>query len=116
MQKVESHQPTPSEMETIMGEIENIDVQCQTRKIEGSNDKETGYTFKRSKNKCESSCIDALENASSAVATPINENQQQENAKNTYHSVGRFVMQHYQSQSMSIKDALTEADSKWSKK
>ena len=47
MQKVESHQLTPSEMETIMGEIENIDVQCQTRKIEGSNDKEAGYTFKR---------------------------------------------------------------------
>ena len=57
----------------------------------------------------------SLGNASSAVATLINENPQQESIKNAYHSVDRFVMQHDHSQSMSIKDALTEADSKWSK-
>ena len=58
----------------------------------------------------------SLGNASSAVATLINENLQQENVKNTFYLIGRFVMQYEQSQSMSIKDALTEADSKWSKK
>merc|ERR1712226_1240545 len=39
-QTVESHQTTPTEVDTIVGELENIAVQCQTRKIEGSDDEE----------------------------------------------------------------------------
>ena len=35
-QYIYSHQVTPTKLETISGEIENIAVQCQTRKIEGT--------------------------------------------------------------------------------
>ena len=37
-QTLDSPQTSPSEVETIVGELENIAVQCQTRKIEGSDD------------------------------------------------------------------------------
>merc|ERR1712071_183515 len=37
---LESHQTSPKEVETIVDELENIAVQCQTRKIEGGDDEE----------------------------------------------------------------------------
>ena len=39
-QTIDSHQTAPKELETIVGELENIAVQCQTRKIEGADDEE----------------------------------------------------------------------------
>ena len=38
-----------------------------------------------------------------------------EEVKNTYHEVGRFLMQHDPSQLKVIQDALAQADSKWTK-
>ena len=40
-QTIDSHQTTPKEVETALSELENIAVQCQTRKIEGADDEET---------------------------------------------------------------------------
>ena len=40
-QTIDSHQTTPKEVETALIELENIAVQCQTRKIQGADDEET---------------------------------------------------------------------------
>ena len=39
-QTIDSHQTTPKEVETVLSELENIAVQCQTRKLEGADDEE----------------------------------------------------------------------------
>ena len=39
-QTIESHQTSPKELESIINELDNIAVQCQTRKIEGGDDEE----------------------------------------------------------------------------
>merc|ERR1711868_282956 len=39
-QTIDSHQATPKEVETVLNELENIAVQCQTRKLEGADDEE----------------------------------------------------------------------------
>lgn len=40
-QTIDSHNTTPKEVETALSELENIAVQCQTRKLEGADDEET---------------------------------------------------------------------------
>ena len=59
--------------------------------------------------------MDALECASTAVAELLAQNKEKEEGKNTYHSLGRFLVQHDPSQLKVIQDASTEADSRWSK-
>ena len=39
-QTIESHQTSQKELENIIIELKNIEVQCQTRKIEGGDDEE----------------------------------------------------------------------------
>ena len=178
---LESHQTSPKEVETIVDELENIAVQCQTRKIEGSDDEEASVKsntfiidsetqkpmsilllvadilqkivglkkvieekkgklsnvesnwdeFKQAEQKLadwlkvilsevqkisvKNSNIESLENASSAVADLLKRSKEKEDIKATYHSVGRFLMQHDPSQSKTIQEALSEADSKWNK-
>ena len=180
-QTLESHQTSANEVETIVEELENIAVQCQTRKIEGSDDEEASVksntfiidsetqkpmsilllvadilqkivslkkTIEEKKGKqsdveskweefkkgeqqladwlkvilsevqkisVKSSAIEALENASTAVADLLKRNKEKEEIKATYHAVGRFLMQHDPSQSKTVQDALSEADSKWNK-
>merc|ERR1712013_975863 len=180
-QTIESHQTSQKELENIISELENIAVQCQTRKIEGGDDEEASVksntfiidkethkpmsilllvadilqkivTMKRAiedkkgqqqnvetkwdefreaeqkladwlqvilsrvqKISVKNSDMASLENASTAVAELLTENKVKEEVKNTYHEVGRFLMQHDPSQLKVIQDALTEADSKWTK-
>ena len=57
----------------------------------------------------------ALEDASNAVGALVQENEANINLKNDYHDLGRFLMQHDPSQLKSIQDAVTEAESKWTK-
>ena len=40
-QTIDSHQTTSKEVETVLSELENLAVQCQTRKIEGADDEES---------------------------------------------------------------------------
>ena len=40
-QTIDSHQSTGKELDTVLSELENIAVQCQTRKLEGADDEET---------------------------------------------------------------------------
>ena len=39
-QTIDSHQTSPKEVETLLSELENIAVQCQSRKLEGGDDEE----------------------------------------------------------------------------
>ena len=180
-QSVYSHQTSPDELETIAGEMENIAVQCQTRKIEGSDDEEASmksntYIIERETQKpmsilllvaeilqnivklkkliddkkgkqqdleskweefrtaeqnlaewlqvilskvqkinVKNSNMEALEEASTAVTSLLKDNHKNEHLKMEYRELGRFLMQHDPSQMKAVQDAVTEADSKWTK-
>ena len=180
-QSVYSHQTSQAELETIAGEIENIAVQCQTRKIEGADDEEASsrtntFIIDKDSNKpmsilllvaeilqnivklkkliegrkgkqqdleskweefrqaeqklaewlqvilskvqkinVKNSNMAALEDASTAVTGLLKDNDRNAHLKNDYRDLGRFLMQNDPSQLKSVQDAVTEAESKWTK-
>ena len=180
-QSVYSQQATPEELETIASELENIAVQCQTRKIEGSEDEDAsmksntfivdkesnkpmsilllvadilqnivqlkkliedkkgkqqdieskwdefksaeqklaeclqGVLAKVQKINVKNSNMQSLEDASTAVTELLKEIAKNAHLKQEYRDLGRFIMQHDPSKLKAVQDAVTEADSKWTK-
>ena len=180
-QSVYSQQASPKELETIASELENIAVQCQTRKIEGSDDEEASMKsntyivdketqkpmsilllvadilqnivqlkkmiedkkgkqqdleskweeFRLAEQKLaeclqvvlskvqkisvKNSNMQSLEDASTSVTGLLKDIDKNAHLKLEYRDLGRFLMQHDPSQLKAVQDAVTEADSKWTK-
>ena len=176
-----SHQTATNQMETLALELENIAVQCQTRKIEGGDeeaasarcntfilDGENGKPvsilflvadilqkivrlkkladerkgqqenleakwedFRQAEKKLadwlqvilskvqkisvRGSTLSALEEASQEVSALLTENEQNANLKTNYRDLGRFLMQKDPAQMKAVQEAVSEAESKWTK-